>query len=73
MAPTFTEPHTILQSWVRVDLVEELKARSRAEGCSLSSLVRDALEDSFARSGEDRRTGGSSRSSRRGAGQGEER
>ncbi len=47
MATTASEPHTIVQSWVSVELARELKAHARATGCSLSSLVRDALEGSF--------------------------
>jgi hypothetical protein len=57
MAPISSEPHTIVQSWVSVELAQELKAHARAEGCSLSSLVRDALEGTFAGSGEGQRQG----------------
>ena len=48
------EPHTIVQSWVSVSPVEELKAHAKAEGCSLSSLVRDALEENFAAANKER-------------------
>ena len=49
MAPTsFSEPHPIIQSWVTVEAAQRLKAQAKAEGCSLSSLVRDALEENFA-------------------------
>ena len=48
MASTFSEPHTIIQSWVTVETAQRLKAHARAEGCSLSSLVRDAMEENFA-------------------------
>lgn len=61
MPVTASEPHTIVQSWVGVSVLEKLRAHAKAEGCSVSSLVRDALEDySFAdASGEGRATGGS--------------
>ena len=52
MATTSSEPHTIVQAWVSVELAEELKARGRAQGRSLSSLVRDALEELRQNTGE---------------------
>jgi hypothetical protein len=45
VATTASEPHTIVQSWVSVELAQELKAYAQATGCSVSSLVRDALVD----------------------------
>ncbi len=75
MAATTSEPHTIVQSWVPVDVAQELKASARAQGCSLSSLVRAAIEATLHQTspiGEGAAGGGSSSSSfegtRRGAG-----
>jgi hypothetical protein len=45
VATTASEPHTIVQSWVSASVAQQLKAHARATGCSLSSLVRDAIED----------------------------
>jgi hypothetical protein len=76
VATTASEPHTIVQSWVPVELAQELKAHAKAEGCSLSSLVRDALEENFARpfhaEAELPATEGSFTRSLSGAGQGED-
>jgi post-segregation antitoxin (ccd killing protein) len=55
---TSSEPHTIVQSWVSVSLAHELKRHARAAGCSLSALVRDALEENFAETGEGWRKAG---------------
>jgi hypothetical protein len=52
LAVASSEPHTIVQTWVSVSLAQELKARGRAEGRSVSSLVRDAIEN-FADTGEE--------------------
>jgi hypothetical protein len=42
---TFTEPHTIVQAWISVSAAQQLKANARAEGCSLSALIRDCLQE----------------------------
>ena len=67
MAAASTEPHTIVQSWVSVELAEALKASARADGTSLSSLIRDALEASTSPMGEGSARGGPSLFTRHGA------
>lgn len=52
MVTTSPEPHTIVQAWVSVELAEELKAGGRAQGRTLSCLVRDAREELRQNTGE---------------------
>jgi hypothetical protein len=48
MATTRTEPGEIVAAWVPTSLADQVKAAAEDERRSVSSLVRNALADTFA-------------------------